>query len=80
MADVRAAVSARGHRAMLTEGGPRVLAGRGRTSRPGLIDGLELLPDRPEWSDLVSVRRRASYLFLRYRIHQADQSGAGHPQ
>ncbi len=98
MADVRAALSARGHRAVLTEGGPRVLgqlvaeglldelflttspvlAGRGRTSRPGLIDGLELLPDSPEWSDLLSARRRASYLFLRYRIHQADRSAVGH--
>lgn len=91
MADVLDAVAARGHRAVLTEGGPHllgqliaggvldelflttspVLAGRGMTSRPGLIDGVELLPDRPLWSDLVSVRRRGSYLFLRYRLPQA---------
>ncbi len=87
MADVLAAISARGHNAVLTEGGPRllgqlvgenlldelfltvspVLAGRDGTARPGLITGLELLPDRPEWADLVSVRRRGPYLFLRYR-------------
>lgn len=88
MADVLDAVSARGHRAVLTEGGPRLLgqliaddlldelflttsplfAGRRATSRPGLVDGIELLPDRAKWSDLISVRRRGSYLFLRYRL------------
>jgi len=87
MADVLAAISARGHRAVLTEGGPRllghlvreglldelfltispVLAGRDDIARPRLINGLELLPKRPEWADLLSVRRRGSYLFLRYR-------------
>jgi riboflavin biosynthesis pyrimidine reductase len=45
-----------------------VLAGRADTSRPGLIDGLELLPNRPTWMDLISARRRDSYLFLRYRL------------
>ncbi|TJZ57456.1 hypothetical protein FCH28_08650 [Streptomyces piniterrae] len=45
-----------------------VLAGRADTSRPGLIAGLELLPNRPVWTDLVSARRRDSYLFLRYRL------------
>jgi riboflavin biosynthesis pyrimidine reductase len=89
MADVLDAVSSRGHRAVLTEGGPRVLgqliaddlldelflttsplfAGRRATDRPGLIEGIELLPDRAKWSDLTSVRRRGSYLFLRYWLH-----------
>lgn len=88
MTDVLDAVAARGHRAVLTEGGPQVLgqliaddlldelfltmsplfAGRRATTRPGLIDGIELLPDRAKWSDLMSVRRRGSYLFLRYRL------------
>jgi riboflavin biosynthesis pyrimidine reductase len=45
-----------------------VLAGRTDTSRPGLIAGLELLPNRPAWTDLISARRRDSYLFLRYRL------------
>ena len=89
MADVLDAVASRGHRVVLTEGGPRVLgqliaddlldelflttsplfAGRGATSRPGLVDGIELLPDRAKWSDLIGVRRRGPYLFLRYRLH-----------
>jgi riboflavin biosynthesis pyrimidine reductase len=45
-----------------------VLAGRADTPRPGLIAGLELLPNRPERTDLISIRRRESYLFLRYRL------------
>lgn len=45
-----------------------VLAGRAGTSRPGLISGLELLPNQPTWTDLISARRRESYLFLRYRL------------
>lgn len=53
-----------------------VLAGRSDTGRPGLIEGLELLPTRPEWTELVSVRRRDSYLFLRYRL-RAPGGGTG---
>jgi riboflavin biosynthesis pyrimidine reductase len=45
-----------------------VLAGRGDTARPGLVAGLELLPGRTEPTELLSVRRYASYLFLRYAI------------
>lgn len=46
-----------------------VLAGRDRETRDGLISGVELLPDRRETSELVSARRQASYLFLRYRLN-----------
>jgi riboflavin biosynthesis pyrimidine reductase len=49
-----------------------VLAGRAGTSRPGLIAGLELLPKQPAWMDLISARRRDSYLFLRYRLRLSD--------
>ncbi|WP_431045605.1 dihydrofolate reductase family protein [Streptomyces sp. P1-3] len=45
-----------------------VLAGRADTTRHGLVAGLELLPNRHEGADLISARRRASYLFLRYRL------------
>lgn len=45
-----------------------VLAGRAGTSRPGVVSGLELLPNRPAWTNLISARRRDSYLFLRYRL------------
>lgn len=45
-----------------------VLAGRANTTRPGLIAGLELLPAHRQTADLVSARRRESYLFLRYQL------------
>ncbi|WP_327425758.1 dihydrofolate reductase family protein (plasmid) [Streptomyces sp. NBC_01527] len=45
-----------------------VLAGREGSIRDGLITGLELLPMRHEAVGLISARRRASYLFLRYRL------------
>jgi riboflavin biosynthesis pyrimidine reductase len=47
-----------------------VLAGRAETSRPGLVAAQELLPARTEQADLVSLRQRASYLFLRYRLRK----------
>lgn len=45
-----------------------VLAGRDQTPRAGLIADLELLPGRRESAELVSLRRQASGLFLRYRL------------
>jgi riboflavin biosynthesis pyrimidine reductase len=45
-----------------------VLSGRAVPGRPGLISGIELLPQRRELVDLISARRLGSYLFLRYRL------------
>jgi riboflavin biosynthesis pyrimidine reductase len=53
-----------------------VLAGRADRPRPGLITGIELLPERSEWADLISVRQRRSYLFLRYRLQRSHQRDA----
>jgi riboflavin biosynthesis pyrimidine reductase len=50
-----------------------VLAGRDQTPRPGLIAGHELLPARRELSELISLRRQASLLFLRYRLRTHDR-------
>jgi len=81
------ALRAEGHRRILTEGGPHlmahfvetslldslfltlspVLAGRSAgDGRLGLLEGVELLPGRPEWWRLASIRRHDSHLFLRY--------------
>jgi riboflavin biosynthesis pyrimidine reductase len=54
------------------------LAGRADTSRPGLIAGLELLPGSRESAELISVRRCASYLFLRYRLRRTQGQGGDH--
>lgn len=49
-----------------------VLAGRADTERPGLLAGIELLPGRRDPARLLSVRRSASYLFLRYRLRTQE--------
>jgi riboflavin biosynthesis pyrimidine reductase len=45
-----------------------LLAGRGEEMRPGIVNGLELLPDGKKSSQLLSVRRSDSHLFLRYNL------------
>jgi riboflavin biosynthesis pyrimidine reductase len=44
------------------------MAGRNRLPlRPGLIANLEFLPETAPWFQLVSVKERRNYLYLRYR-------------
>jgi riboflavin biosynthesis pyrimidine reductase len=46
-----------------------VIAGRKESDkRLGMVEGVELLPDRGTWSNLLSARRHGDHLFLRYRI------------
>jgi riboflavin biosynthesis pyrimidine reductase len=45
-----------------------VIAGRKDERRLGMVEGVELLPKRGAWSDLLSARRHGDYLFLRYRL------------
>jgi len=49
-----------------------VIAGRGKTRRLGMVEGVELLPSIPVWSRLLSVRRQADFLFLRYGLVNAS--------
>jgi len=55
-----------------------VLAGRAQTSRPGLIAAQEQLPSRARQAELVSVRQRGSYLFLRYQLCRKETAGSGY--
>jgi riboflavin biosynthesis pyrimidine reductase len=45
-----------------------VVAGRDREERLGMVAGVELLPHHGVWSRLLSVRRQADFLFLRYGL------------
>lgn len=38
------------------------------TIRPGLVEGVEFSPERAPWFQLVSLRQRNDYLYLRYRL------------
>lgn len=49
-----------------------VLAGRGDTTRPGLVAARELLPGRTVRAELLAVRQHESYLFLRYAMGGRD--------
>jgi riboflavin biosynthesis pyrimidine reductase len=45
-----------------------VLAGRGKEGRLGMVEGADLLPKVPVWNRLLSLRRHADFLFLRYSL------------
>ena len=38
-----------------------------QTTRPGMVQGMEYLPDTAPWWQLVSVKQRSEHLYLRYR-------------
>jgi riboflavin biosynthesis pyrimidine reductase len=46
------------------------IAGRDGSDRPGLVAGGTFAPEDPRWGTLVSTRRAASHLFLRYRFER----------
>jgi riboflavin biosynthesis pyrimidine reductase len=48
-----------------------VLAGRDKEKRLGMVEGIELLPDKGAWSKLLSARQHGNYLFLRYGVGRA---------
>jgi riboflavin biosynthesis pyrimidine reductase len=50
-----------------------VIAGRKDDKRLGMVEGVELLPNRSVWTGLSSARRHGEYLFLRYRTHVPPQ-------
>jgi riboflavin biosynthesis pyrimidine reductase len=44
------------------------IAGRGRnTIRPAVVQGVEFVPDSAPWFQMVSVKEKAAYLYMRYR-------------
>jgi riboflavin biosynthesis pyrimidine reductase len=48
-----------------------VVAGRDAEERWGMVEGVELLPDRGTWGSLLSARRHGDFLFLRYSLVSA---------
>jgi riboflavin biosynthesis pyrimidine reductase len=49
---------------------PQVV-GRDAAGRLGLVEGLALPPADARWHELVSLRRSADHLFLRYRTKES---------
>jgi riboflavin biosynthesis pyrimidine reductase len=48
-----------------------VIAGRDGDQRLGMVAGAELLPRRGVWSRVLSLRRHADFLFVRYGLNRA---------
>lgn len=46
---------------------PQIAGRLARTTRPGLAEGMEFLPDTAPWFQLLSVKQKSNHLYLRYR-------------
>jgi riboflavin biosynthesis pyrimidine reductase len=52
---------------------PQIAGRKGDTIRPGLVEGMEFMPDRAPGFQLLSVKQRAEHLYLRYQRTQATR-------
>ena len=46
---------------------PQIAGRKGDPMRPSVVQGVEFVPDSAPWLQMVSVKERAAYLYLRYR-------------
>ena len=46
---------------------PQIAGRTARTNRPGIVRGVEFVPNSAPWYQLLSLRQRADHLYLRYR-------------
>lgn len=46
---------------------PQIAGRKGDVTRPAVVQGVEFVPDSAPWFQMVSVRERGAYLYLRYR-------------
>ena len=46
---------------------PQIAGRLPQTIRPGLVEAVEFVPDTAPWFQLLSVKQKAEYLYLRYR-------------
>ncbi len=50
---------------------PQIAGRKGDATRPALVQGVEFVPESAPWLEMVSVKERAAYLYLRYRRPQS---------
>jgi riboflavin biosynthesis pyrimidine reductase len=55
---------------------PQIVGRMAPTIRPGLVEGVEFLPQTAPWLRLVTVKERGEHLYLRYRSTGAHRSAA----
>ena len=46
---------------------PQIAGRKADAIRPALVQGLEFMPDSAPWFQVISVKQKAEYLYLRYR-------------
>jgi riboflavin biosynthesis pyrimidine reductase len=46
---------------------PQIAGRKGDAIRPALVHGVEFVPDSAPWFQLLSVKQKAEYVYLRYR-------------
>jgi len=46
---------------------PQIAGRKADAIRPGLVQGVEFVPDSAPWFQLLSVKQMAEHLYLRYR-------------
>jgi riboflavin biosynthesis pyrimidine reductase len=46
---------------------PQIAGRKGDVTRPAVVQGVQFVPDSAPWFQMVSVREKAAYLYLRYR-------------
>jgi riboflavin biosynthesis pyrimidine reductase len=52
---------------------PQIAGRKGDAIRPGLVQGMEFMPDRAPGFQLLSVKQRAEHLYLRYQRTEATR-------
>jgi riboflavin biosynthesis pyrimidine reductase len=46
---------------------PQIAGRKDGATRPAIVEGVEFVPDSAPWFQMVSVKEKAAYLYLRYR-------------
>ena len=46
---------------------PQIAGRKGNATRPAVVEGAEFVPNSAPWFEMVSVKEKAAYLYLRYR-------------
>jgi riboflavin biosynthesis pyrimidine reductase len=50
---------------------PQIAGRKGDPTRPAIVQGVDFLPGSAPWFQMVSVKEKAAYLYLRYRRRQS---------
>jgi len=50
---------------------PQIAGRKSDGTRPGVVEGVEFVPDSAPWFQMASVKQKAAYLYLRYRCRRS---------